>query len=202
MSTSDDRCAHHSRVAAVVTCMTCNQRVCRHCIDVESGADSCRPCVAARSPAAQPAPRQPGTAVAQRPARRSEPLEEQRPTRRPEAAGEHEPKDRSSTAVILGWFGLLVGGLSALSPVVKIMPIPLALFSPLVMLVLGNRAWVMAGRDLEDLREGRLPPELKGRITHARVLGGINVLAGLLSCTLMAGVIWFFVNLFSTGVWR
>jgi hypothetical protein len=98
--------------------------------------------------------------------------------------------------VVLGWFGLLVGGLSAVFPVVHIMPLPFVLISPLVMLFLGNRALVMAGRDLEDIREGRLPPEVKSRVTHARVLGGLNLAVGLLSCALMGAVIWMFRTTF------
>jgi hypothetical protein len=176
--------------------MSCNQRVCRHCIDVESGADSCRPCVAARPPEKRLPPRPPETALEQRLARRFAPPEEQRPTHRPQAAVKQEPEDRSSTAVILGWFGLLMGGLSALSLEVHILPVPFILLSPVVMLIVGNRALVMAGRDLEDIEEERLPPEFRSRVTHARVVGGLNLAAGLLSCALMGAVVWFFGKAF------
>ncbi|WP_147332742.1 hypothetical protein [Archangium gephyra] len=152
--------------------------------------------MAARAPEERRPSRPPQTALEQRRARRFAPPEEQRPTRQPQTTEEQAPKDRSSTAVILGWFGLLVGGLSALSPVLHIMPLPFALLSPVVMLVLGNRALVMAGRDLEDIHQERLPPEVKGRVTHARVLGVLNIVGGLLSCTLMGAVVWFFARAF------
>ncbi|OJT19897.1 hypothetical protein BO221_32335 [Archangium sp. Cb G35] len=137
-----------------------------------SSADSCHPCVAARPP------------------------EEQLPTRRPEAAVVQAPKDRSSKAVPLGWFGLLLGGLSAVLPLVSIIQLPLMLLCPMVMLILGKRAWVMARCDLEDIYQERIPlevrPAIRGRATHARVLGVLNILGGLLGCIRLSTVVSYF----------
>lgn len=174
MSPSDDRCAHHPHVAAVVTCMSCGLRVCRDCIDVESGADSCRPCVAARPPEEQRLPSQ------------LEPAMEQHPTSRSEPSVEQGPKSRSETGVVLGWIGLIFGGL------VPLMPIPFGIISPLVMLGLGTSAMVMASRDFADIGQGRLPLASEKRVRQGQTLGLVNVVAGVLCGTCASFLLWSF----------
>lgn len=174
MSPSDDRCAHHPHVAAVVTCMSCGLRVCRDCVDVESGADSCRPCVAARPPEEQRPPSQLAPAV------------EQLPTSPSETSVEQGPKSRSDTGVVLGYIGLIVGGL------VPLMPIPFGIISPLVMLGLGTSAMVMASRDFADIGEGKLPLTCEKRVRRGQALGLVNVVAGVLCGTCAGLLFWSF----------
>lgn len=174
MSPSDDQCAHHPHAAAVVMCMSCGLRVCRDCIDVESGADSCRPCVAARPP------------VEQRPPNQIEKPVEQRPTSRSETTVEPGLKSRSETGVVLGWIGLISGGL------IPLMPIPFGIISPLVMLGLGTSAMMMASRDFADIGEGRLPLASEKRVRRAQALGLVNVVAGVLCGTCTSLVFWSF----------
>jgi O-phosphoseryl-tRNA(Cys) synthetase len=89
--------------------------------------------------------------------------------------------------VVLGWFGLLFGMFSPIVP-------PFAMISPLVLLGLGISVLVMASRDLEDIRQGRLPPDFKSRARHAQVVGVLNLLAVLLCGALAVALFWFFAN--------
>lgn len=66
----------------------------------------------------------------------------------------------------------------------------------IVSLILGPIAWVMGGRDLEAIREGRMSRDGEGMIQAGRILGLVGAILGLLVAAFWCVYVLFFVLIF------